>query len=137
MSSVTQLDFRDSAGVAKTLTPVYVDSDKVQYADLTEGNLPSRVTAEISIRRAVKQGENTKLTLKAFVPIGTLITDPVTGITSQPFITTTTQMIVPYSSTVAERTKARENLAGFAYKDDLSTAEPDIVSLIDNLALVY
>jgi hypothetical protein len=137
MSSVTQLNFKDSSGVGKNLTPVYVDSDKVQYADLLEGNLPSRLTAEISIRRAVKQGDNTKLTLKFFQPIGSLITDPVTGITSQPFITTTTQMIVPYSSTSGERLAALGNLAGFAYKNDLVTVEPDIESLIGDLALPY
>jgi hypothetical protein len=137
MSSITQLDLWNSLGSSKTLTPVYVDSDRVQYADLTEGNLPSRVTAEMSIRRAVKQGENTKLTIKAFQPVGSLATDPVTGQVSQPFITTTVQMIVPYSSTAAERNMASANLAGLHFQADGITVEPDVQSLIRDLALPY
>jgi hypothetical protein len=137
MSAVTTLDVVSSSSAGKILTPVYVDSDKVQYADLTEGNLPSRMSAELSIRRALKPGENYKATLKVFQPTGSLQTDPVTGATSQPFITTTVQMILPQSSTSAERDIAIRNLAGLRFKNDGTTVEPDVQSLIKDLALPY
>jgi hypothetical protein len=137
MSAVTTLDVFNSAGLSKTLTPVYVDSDKVQYADLTEGNLPSRMTAELSIRRAVKPGENYKTTIKLFQPIGSLAVDPVTGATAQPYMTTTVQVICPTSSTVDERNIAHLNLSGLRFKSDGTSIETDVRSLVRDLALPY